>query len=471
MWKEVSKFRQRSEGDRQPYEIMEPCLKSSKRNLQNIKQKESQDAAAMEITIQDTKSLIDEMLDKENMKLAYKQVVKNKGAPGVDKMTTEDLKRHLVDNWQYIKDALLNGKYKPQPVKEVEIPKPGGGVRKLGIPTVVDRLIQQALHQILSPIFEKEFSESSYGFRPGRSTHQAVLKAQEYVSSGRRWVVDMDLEKFFDRVNHDILMSRVERKVKDKRILLLIRRYLQAGIFIDGLESIRSEGTPQGGPLSPLLSNILLDDLDKELEARGHAFCRYADDCNIYVKSEEAGKRILGSIKCFLERKLKLKINESKSAVDRPWNRKFLGYSMTVDKETKLKISPKALERLKDKLKDKFKKGRGQNILRVIENIKPILVGWSNYFKLAKIKTTLDKLDAWIRRKIRCIIWRQKKRAQARYRMLVKNGLSKERAKLGTSNGKGSWWNAGASHMNQAFTKLKLEEMGLISTYDRIIVS
>lgn len=338
---------------------MESCLKSSKRNLQNIKQKESQNSAATEITIQDTKSLIDKMLDKENMKLAYKQVVKNKGAPGVDKMTTEDLKRHLIDNWQHIKEDLLNGKYKPQPVKEVEISKSGGGVRKLGIPTVVDRLIQQALHQILSPIFEKEFSESSYGFRPGKSTHQAVLKAQEYVASGRRWVVDMDLEKFFDRVNHDILMSRVERKVKDKRILLLIRRYLQVGIFIDGLDSIKREGTPQGGPLSPLLSNILLDDLDKELEIRGHAVCRYADDCNIYVKSEEAGKRVLASVKDFLEKKLKLKVNKSKSAVDRPWNRKFLGYSMTVDKETKLKISPKALERLKDKLKDKFKKGRG----------------------------------------------------------------------------------------------------------------
>lgn len=237
----------------------------------------------------------------------------------------------------------------------------------------------------------------------------------------------MDLEKFFDRVNHDILMSRIERKVKDERILLLIRRYLQAGIFIDGLESIRSEGTPQGGPLSPLLSNVLLDDLDKELEIRGHAFCRYADDCNICVKSEEAGKRVLASIKDCLEKKLK--VNEAKSAVDRPWNRKFLGYSMTVDKETKLKISPKAIERLKDKLKDKFKKGRGQNISRVIECIKPILVGWSNYFKLAKIKTKLDKLDSWIRRRIRCLIWRQKKKPQARYRMLVKAGLYKDRTR------------------------------------------
>lgn len=449
----------------------EPSLTSSERNSRNIKQQECLKFTATGTTIQDTETLIDKMLEKANMQLAYKQVIKNKGAPGVDKMTTGDLKDYLKKQWLCIKDELLQGRYKPQPVKEVEIPKPGGGVRKLGIPTVVDRLIQQAMHQILSPIFEIGFSESSYGFRPKRSAHQAILKAQEYVTSGKRWVVDMDLEKFFDKVNHDILMSRIARKIKDKRILLLIRRYLQAGIMKEGIETIRAEGTPQGGPLSPLLSNILLDDLDKELERRGHSFCRYADDCNIYVRSEEAGKRVLTSIKGYLETKLKLKVNEAKSAVDRPWKRKFLGYSMTANKEAKLKVSPKALERLKDKLKDKFKKGRGQNILKVIAELRPILIGWSNYFKLSEIKGTLEALDSWIRRKIRCIIWRQKKRPKARYEMLVKAGISKQRAKESVINGRGPWWNAGASHMNQAFTGNILADMGLISIYERIIVS
>jgi RNA-directed DNA polymerase len=277
----------------------------------------------------------------------------------------------------------------------------------------------------------------------------------------------MDLEKFFDRVNHDILMSRIARKVKDKKVLLLIRRYLQAGIMADGIEIGRDTGTPQGGPLSPLLSNILLDDLDKELERRGHTFCRYADDCNIYVKSKTAGERVMSTIKQFLERRLKLKINEEKSAVDRPWKRKFLGYSMTVDKKTKLKVSPKAVKSLKDKLKEKFKQGRGRNLSAFIQELRPIIIGWVNYFKLAETKRIFEDLDGWIRRRLRCIIWRQKKHQKARLKMLIANGIDRERAEKSTANGRGPWWNAGAPHMNQAFPKKFFDNLGLISMVDR----
>jgi len=443
------------------------CLTGSGRNLQEVNRERPTGTATKE-PIQNTASLIEAMLERENMLKAYKRVVGNKGASGVDGMTTEDLKDYLKKHWLQLREEVLSGRYRPSPVKEVEIPKPGGGVRKLGIPTVVDRLLQQALYQILSPIFEIGFSESSYGFRPGRGAHQAILKAKEYIAEGKRWVVDMDLEKFFDRVNHDILMSRVARKVKDKHVLLLIRRYLQAGIMINGIETIREEGTPQGGPLSPLLSNILLDDLDKELERRDHSFCRYADDCNIYVKSKAAGERVMASIKEFLEERLKLKVNDEKSAVARPWNRKFLGYSTTVNKKTKLKVSPKAIERLKDKLKVKFREGRGRNIVKFIAELKPILIGWVNYFKLAETKLVLEELDGWLRRRLRCIIWRQKKRGRTRAKMLIARGIDKDRAWKSTVNGRGPWWNAKASHMNEAFPKSFFDDLGLISIVDRM---
>lgn len=445
------------------------CLTGSGRNLQEVNRERPTGTATKE-PIQNTASLIEAMLERENMLKAYKRVVGNKGASGVDGMTTEDLKDYLKKHWLQLREEVLSGRYRPSPVKEVEIPKPGGGVRKLGIPTVVDRLLQQALYQILSPIFEIGFSESSYGFRPGRGAHQAILKAKEYIAEGKRWVVDMDLEKFFDRVNHDILMSRVARKVKDKHVLLLIRRYLQAGIMINGIETIREEGTPQGGPLSPLLSNILLDDLDKELERRDHSFCRYADDCNIYVKSKAAGERVMASIKEFLEERLKLKVNDEKSAVARPWNRKFLGYSTTVNKKTKLKVSPKAIERLKDKLKVKFREGRGRNIVKFIAELKPILIGWVNYFKLAETKLVLEELDGWLRRRLRCIIWRQKKRGRTRAKMLIARGIDKDRAWKSTVNGRGPWWNAKASHMNEAFPKSFFDDLGLISIVDRMRV-
>jgi RNA-directed DNA polymerase len=413
--------------------------------------------------------LMEAVVERGNMKAAYKRVVGNKGSAGADGMTVNELSSCLHEHWERIKSELLEDRYLPQPVKAVEIPKPDGGTRQLGIPVVVDRLIGQALHQVLEPIFVPEFSEQSYGFIRGRNAHQAVQQAREYVTQGYRWIVDIDLEKFFDRVNHDILMSRIARKVKDKRVLRLIRRYLQAGIMKEGLETARTKGTPQGSPLSPLLSNIVLDDLDKELQKRGHKFVRYADDCNIYVKSERAGERVMESITEFLERRLKLKVNRSKSAVGRPWERKFLGYSMTREDAPRLKVSPRSVGRLKDNLREVFRKGRGRNICRVIEEISVVLVGWQSYFKLAEVKKTFEELDKWIRRRLRCIKWRQWKRPYTRAKNLMKCGLDGKRAWISARNGRGAWWNAGARHMNDAFRKIDFEKMGLVSLLDRFM--
>jgi len=408
------------------------------------------------------------VVERENMIDALLKVERNKGSAGVDGLNVSDLRSYLQEHWQQIKESLLDGSYQPQPVLKVEIPKPGGkGMRQLGIPTVVDRLLQQALHQVLLPFFDPYFSESSYGFRPGRSAHQAILQAREYASSGLRWVVDMDLEKFFDRVNHDVLMSRIARNVKDKRILGLIRRYLQACMMSGGVVSIRLEGTPQGSPLSPLLSNILLDELDKELELRGHKFCRYADDCNIYVRTKHSGERVLQNISRFLEEVLHLKVNQSKSAVDRPWNRKFLGYSMTFHKQPRLKVSPVVVARFKSKLLQKFRQGRGRNLRRFIEELSPVLRGWINYFRLAEVKKTFEELDGWIRRKLRCILWRQWKRPLTRFKNLLKRGLAEVRARCSASNGRGAWWNSGASHMNHAFPKRFFDNLGLVSLLDQ----
>jgi RNA-directed DNA polymerase len=381
----------------------------------------------------------------------------------------EDLRAYLKEHWLRIKGELLEGRYKPQPVRGVKIPKPGGkGMRQLGIPTVVDRLIQQAVHQVLQPIFDPGFSESSYGFRPNRRAHDAVRQARRHAAEGRRWVVDIDLEKFFDRVNHDVLMARVARKVKDKRVLKLIRRYLQAGIMEGGLVSPRNEGTPQGGPLSPLLSNILLDEQDKELERRGHRFCRYADDCNIYVQSKRAAERVMESITRYLQQRLKLKVNREKSAVERPWRRKFLGYSMTRDRHPRLKVDRSSIERMKTKLKEKFSKGRGRNIERFIKDLKPVLVGWANYFALSDVKGSFDELDGWVRRRLRCILWRQWKQPATRKRNLMKQGLEEVRAVRSAGNGRGPWWNSGASHMNEAFPKKYFDALGLVSLLDQV---
>ena len=416
--------------------------------------------------------LMQAVVEQENMRLAFKRVIANKGAPGIDGMTVDDLKPWLIENWLRVKEDLLNGRYKPQPVRKVEIPKPGGkGMRQLGIPTVVDRMIQQALHQVLNPLFDPYFSEHSYGFRPGRSAQMAVQAARQFVADGRRWVVDMDLEKFFDRVNHDILMSRVARKVKDKDVLRLIRKYLQAGTMCDGIVSQRSEGTPQGGPLSPLLSNILLDELDKELERRGHCFCRYADDSNIYVKSERSGQRVFESISAFLEKRLKLKVNRAKSAVDRPWKRKFLGYSMTSNREPRLKVAKESVQRLKSNLIKCFHRGRGRNLKRFIEedlNLK--LRGWFNYFALVEVKNVFEELDMWIRRHLRNILWRQWKRPRYRVKKLMNRGLSQKKARRCAYNGHGPWFNSGASHMNLAYPKRYFNSMGLYSLLEEMLI-
>ena len=418
----------------------------------------------------ETTQLMEAVVERENMTAALRRVERNKGAAGVDEMSVSDLRPYVKAHWSAIKEELLGGSYRPSGVREVLIPKPDGkGMRKLGIPTVVDRLIQQALHQVLSPIFDPFFSDHSYGFRPGRSAHQAVLEAREYVSGGRRWVVDMDLEKFFDNVHHDILMSRVGRRVGDRRVLAVIRRYLQAGTMAGGVESPRREGTPQGGPLSPLLSNILLDDLDKELERRGHAFCRYADDCNIYVQSRRSGERVLASITEYLKKQLKLKVNRDKSAVARPWQRKFLGYSMTMHKQPRLKVAPASVQRLKSKLRAAFRRGRGRNLGRFItEELQPLLKGWINYFRLAEVKGVFEKLDGWIRRKLRNILWRQWKRPWPRARRLMRRGLDEERAWKSATNGRGPWWNSGASHMNQAFPKSYFDRCGLVNLLNEL---
>jgi RNA-directed DNA polymerase len=448
----------------------DPIPESSGRNPRGEGVGASNVAARRGNPPQGNEALMEAVVERGNLTRAYERVMGNRGAAGVDEMSVEDLKPYLRENWPRIKEELLQGRYMPAPVRRVEIPKPGGkGMRKLGIPTVVDRLIQQAMHQVLSPIFEPGFSQSSYGFRPGRSAHQAILKARQYVAEGKRWVVDIDLEKFFDRVNHDVLMSRVARKVGDKKVLGLIRRYLQAGVMEGGLVEASREGTPQGGPLSPLLSNVLLDDLDKELEKRGHSFCRYADDSNVYVCSKRAGERLMESLKRFLGKRLRLKVNEEKSAVDRPWNRKFLGYSMTANRQPRLKVAAESATRFQEKVKELLRKGRGRKLQKVIEEMKPILRGWINYFRLSETKGIFEELDGWIRRRLRCILWRQWKRPFTRARNLMKRGLPEKQAWDSANNGKGAWWNAGARHMNEAFPKSFFDRMGLFSLLDQIL--
>jgi RNA-directed DNA polymerase len=426
------------------------------------------DLAARARTKAEGAGLMEAVVERGNLWLAYQRVVQNKGAAGVDKLAVSELKDHLKRHWPAIRAKLLSGEYIPAPVRRVDIPKPQGGVRTLGIPTVVDRLIQQALNQVLQPIFEPHFSEGSFGFRPGRNAHQGLQAARQHVAAGKRWVVDIDLEKFFDRVNHDLLMGKLAKKIDDARVLKLIRRYLEAGMMAGGLVSPRREGTPQGGPLSPLLSNVMLDELDRELERRGLAFCRYADDCNIYVGSERAGKNLLASLSGWLWKALKLKVNEAKSAVAHPWQRTFLGYSMTWHSTPKLRIAKHSLRRLTEKVRELLRGARGRSLAATIQSLNLLLRGWAAYFKLTQTKRALEEADGWLRRKLRCILWRQWKRPLARARNLMKRGLKEEQAWRSAVNQRGPWWNAGASHMHLAFPKSWFDQLGLVSLLDTV---
>jgi len=406
-----------------------------------------------------TERLMEEVCERENVSKALRRVISNQGGPGIDGMTVDKLRDYLIEHWPAIREQLIAGKYKPRAVKRVTIPKPDGGERKLGIPTALDRFIQQAILQVLQPIWDSTFSDQSYGFRPRRSAHQAVAKAQEYISQGKAVVVDMDLEKFFDRVNHDILMSRLARKVADKRLLKLIRAYLTAGIMENGLVSPTDEGTPQGGPLSPLLSNIMLDDLDKELERRGHSFVRYADDCNIYVKTERAGQRVMESVKSFLTKKLKLKVNEKKSAVGKPQERKFLGFSFTWGKELKRRIAPAALKRFKTTVRELT--GRSRSIHQTVKKLAKYLTGWRGYFGFSQTPSVLENLESWIRRRLRSIIWKQWKRGKTRYKELRKRGIPHYQAAVAAGAPKGPWRMARHAVVQQAFPSAYFDSLGL----------
>jgi group II intron reverse transcriptase/maturase len=418
----------------------------------------------------------EQVFARANLFAALDRVEKNAGAPGSDGLRVDELRSYLKDHWLETRASLDAETYRPVPVRRVEIPKPDGGVRLLGIPTVLDRLIQQALAQVLSPLFEPRFSAHSYGFRPGRSAHQAVAAAQAYVREGYDWVVDIDLEKFFDRVNHDLLtpapavgagVARVARVVKDKRVLRLIRRYLESGVMVDGVVQDTEEGTPQGGPLSPLLANILLDDLDKELERRGHRFVRYADDCNLYVQSQRAGERVLDSVQRFLEQKLKLKVNQKKSAVARAGKRKFLGFSLLKRSgRVDVRVASQALDRLKDKLRPLTRRTRHGTLEEILQGINRQIVGWVGYFRLADTPSVFQELDEWLRRRLRQLVGKRWKRGKTRYRELVKLGVPRGMAGLGAV-GTSPWRMAATPVVNMALSNAYWRKQGLVSLAER----
>lgn len=414
-----------------------------------------------------TDTLMEKVCERENLNRAYKKVKSNRGAPGVDGMTVDELGPWLKAHREEVIRGLLEGSHQPRAVRGIEIPKPGGGVRQLGIPTVVDRWVQQAILQVLNPLLDPTFSESSYGFRPGRSTHQALRKAQEYVAEGRVIVVDVDLEKFFDRVDHDVLMSRLARRVSDKRLLRIVRRFLEAGMMKHGAFVDREEGTPQGGPLSPLLGNLLLDDLDQELERRGHRFCRYADDCNIYVQSKAAGERVMASVTRFLEERLRLRVNSAKSAVAHVSERKFLAHRLLAG--GRLGIAPQSLDRAKDRIREITRRKRGVSIHRMISELNSFLTGWVTYFRYASAKTHLQRLDEWMRKKVRCARLKQRKRGRPMTRFLVSLGVPKQRARSLGGSGRGWWRLAGSPQAAEAMSLQWFEELGLVSVTARYL--
>jgi RNA-directed DNA polymerase len=413
-------------------------------------------------SLAETEQLMKEVLEQENLKEALRKVVQNRGAAGVDGMTVDKLPEYLKGNWKRIRKELIEGKYAPRVVKRVEIPKPAGGMRQLGIPCAIDRFIQTAMQQVFQRHWDGTFSQHSYGFRPGKSQHQAIEQAQEYVSSGLSYVVDIDLEKFFDRVNHDILMDRIAKRVKDKRLLKLVRAYLNAGMMEEGLVKPTEEGVPQGGPLSPIFSNLMLDELDQELEKRGLRFVRFADDCNIYVASERAGERVMESITKFLGKRLRLKVNEEKSAVGRPWQRKFLGFTFTNQKQPRRRIAPAALKRVKARIRELTCRKRGNTLKQIIEELTNYLRGWIGYFGHCQTPTVLQELDAWLRSKLRCLIWKRWKRGRTRFKRLRALGLSVHQAQAGAGNGsRGPWRMSHSPPLHRALSVAYFRSLGL----------
>ena len=412
----------------------------------------------------DTSRLLEKVLARDNMLEAMYKVIRNKGSHGVDNMKADELREHVINTWNTVKSKLLEGKYNPSPVRRVEIPKPDGGIRLLGIPTVQDRMIQQAIAQILNEIYEPIFSKSSYGFRPGRGAKDAIKKSEEYINQGNKWVVDMDLEKFFDKVNHNILVRKLERRIKDQRLIKLIRKYLESGVLINGIKVSSEKGTPQGGPLSPLLANIMLDDLDKELEKRGHKFCRYADDCNIYVKSKRAGERVMKSITNIIENELKLKVNRNKSNVDLVSRRKFLGFSFYfAEGGAKIRIHEKSIGRFKDKIREITNRNKGISMDYRLIKLNDMIIGWVNYFKIANASRKLMELDKWIRRRLRACMWKQWKKVRPRYRNLIKFGIPKPKAYQYANTRKGYWRISNSPILNKIFNNKYFEILGLIS--------
>jgi RNA-directed DNA polymerase len=410
-----------------------------------------------------TNRLMEEVCERENLKEALRRVKANKGSAGIDRMTVEGIADYLKQHWPAIREQLLSGTYQPKPVRRVEIPKPDGGVRKLGIPTVLDRFIQQAVMQVLQAQWDPTFSDHSYGFRPGRSAHQAVAQAQRYIAEGHSWCVDLDLEKFFDRVNHDKLMGQIAKRVGDKRLLKLIRAFLNAGVMENGLISPSVEGTPQGGPLSPLLSNLVLDELDRELERRGHRFVRYADDSNIYVRSQRAGQRVMKGVTRFITQKLKLKVNETKSAVARPQDRKFLGFSFTASPEAKRVIAPQALDRFKQRIREITRRAKGVSMKTTIEELAPFMRGWRNYFGFCETPEVLVSLTRWVRLRIRAAMWRQWKTPRRRREALIELGVRSRLASNTAGSGLGPWYLAKAKALSVGLSNAYLRSLGLPS--------